>query len=277
MCCNLERAKPFLGNMLIVFIFVFWTLQNHVFILIAYCVGSGLGAELNSMDIGNWAAPNFYDKHTPSLLCFGIPGSDITPIAVVYFVNSVGQFHSEIQSWEIAYISWAWCSALIWTVVVLQHQEIFNKIDFKKWLFFPFGMAIDSTYIDLWWWASPLIATAPASVIGFIANFILDEKFDLICKPQYNSISTICYDDVCCITRSSRDGTGAIFFMASLASTILASWGVIKIVVMLAAEGDTWIQNEEQANKEKMRALIADFLKEYGIASIDYKPPIAGQ
>ena len=180
MCFDFVLAETIIGEVLIVLILFVWALHNHIFILIAYVLGCVMRQSIHKMHFGAIPVPDFYAEYTPSLLCFGVPGAIITPITVVYLLNNVGQFDDEIQSWQIGYISWGCCTGLLWIAVVLQQQNIFNKIDVKKWMLYPFHMAPNCARLDLFWWATPLIATAPATVIGFLANHYLDEKLQLI-------------------------------------------------------------------------------------------------
>merc|ERR1740123_1190390 len=93
----------------------------------------------------------------------------------------------------------------------------------------PFGVEANDTG-DSYMFLFPLIATAPALVGGYIANFILAPSYTLECDIAYNVISEICEDGVCCLTVSSHEDL--ITFAPKLASSILAGWGIVKYLTM---------------------------------------------
>jgi hypothetical protein len=121
----------------------------------------------------------------------------------------------------------------------------------------------------------PLLATAPAMVAGFFANYILDIKYLLKCDTSYVDRSEMCFDDVCCVAYDSHSEW--ISFMSSLASTLLAIWGVIKVIGVFASEGDNNLKENDtefvekvqsiipsdDSRKEETTALIREFMSKY--------------
>merc|ERR1712062_325446 len=130
-----------------------------------------------------------------------------------------------------------------------------------KWLLYPFGIkpsdAGDSDY-----WSIPLVSFAPAMVAGFLANFFLETKYLFECdKSLYDSISDVCFDEegVCCMAISSH--TAPITFMASLASTILAAWGVVKTIGYLICIADDEVVIDNKEEEEKTKAMVKTVMR----------------
>jgi len=197
---------------------------------------------------------------TGTLLSFS---PSMTSVFIVVIINIIGEMFPEIQSWEVCYIMWSLCvSIAYWIQIVL--LEIMRKEDkaaakdtMSKWLLYPFGIK-PSEAGDSNRWSIPLVSFAPAMVAGFLANFILEEKYVFQCDHSaYDSISDVCYHDegVCCIAISSH--TAPITFMASLASTILAAWGVIKAIGHLICISDDNVVIDHTEELEMMQRVLS--------------------
>lgn len=67
-------------------------------------------------------------------------------------------------------------------------------------------------------------------MVGFIANFILAERYELQCKEEYIE-GDVCFEeaDSCCKIISSHDWNNLYVFTGGLASNILAIWATIRI------------------------------------------------
>ena len=77
-----------------------------------------------------------------------------------------------------------------------------------------------------------MAALLTSSFIGFIENFILEEKFELKCSADIVN-NELCFNDSghgCCDVISSHDIRNTYTFIGGLASNILATWAVIRIV-----------------------------------------------
>jgi len=176
-------------------------------------------------------------------------GFVIMPFIIVYAVllNTVDDpyWDGQIQSWMIAYIAWGVCSGIFMICVLIgafaemKQRTVMNKtmfwiigVDFgdvdpmtivKENDGYVFGLA----YFILF---PALAAVLPAAIIGFIANFVLEEKFELKCGEQVDD-TTLCYNDYgCCEVISSHDASSSYQFMGGLASNVLATWAVLRII-----------------------------------------------
>merc|ERR1712228_733035 len=89
----------------------------------------------------------------------------------------------------------------------------------------------------------PIAALLPSFIIGFIANFALEEKFELKCSDDFTNEGTnLCSADGtgCCQVISSHDISNTYTFVGGLASNILATWAVIRICgYLLVSASDT--------------------------------------
>ena len=76
-----------------------------------------------------------------------------------------------------------------------------------------------------------LAALLPAIIIGFIANFVLEEQFLLECAESITD-ETLCFENKygCCEVISSHDIQNSYQFIGGLASNILFTWGIVRIV-----------------------------------------------
>jgi len=94
----------------------------------------------------------------------------------------------------------------------------------------------------------PSIASLlPSAIIGFIANFVLEEKFVLKCNEGFaNEGTNLCSEDGsgCCQVISSHNVWNAQDFVGGLASNILATWAIIRIcgylLVNASSEASVW-------------------------------------
>eukprot|EP00483_Globobulimina_turgida_P009133 UN09151 len=75
-----------------------------------------------------------------------------------------------------------------------------------------------------------LSALLPAAISGFIANYILQEKFVLKCGDVIND--DLCFQsrDECCEIISSHDFTNFYAFIGGLTSNFIATWALLRIV-----------------------------------------------
>eukprot|EP01083_Nonionella_stella_P079725 218882_1 len=188
-----------------------------------------------------------------------------TPIVVTWILLTKLRLYDEIQSWMIAYIAWGIFSfmvAITYSVLLFvlsgtKQKKYVNAVN--KILFFivaiDFG-ALDVvsmlttrnvSFYDIFRGKAmglvtlvitmPIACLLPAAVGGFIANYILAEKFELKCSA--NIVNTnICFDSLeygCCEVISSHNWMNSYAFMGRFASNILAVWAIIRICGYLLA------------------------------------------
>eukprot|EP01084_Bolivina_argentea_P151382 264226_1 len=179
----------------------------------------------------------------PIICATGYSGIIITPILVVHFMVNKSDLYDEIQSWMISYIIWgalSYLTSLIYFIFWAIGFEDFNdKLNNIVLMIIgvninsndDFGDVADSelTVYSVVFMFSSLANLLPAAIAGFIANFALEEKFELKCGA--NITSDICFesDYGCCDVVSSHDYRNSYAFIGGLASNILATWAVIRI------------------------------------------------
>eukprot|EP01084_Bolivina_argentea_P171469 297068_1 len=182
-------------------------------------------------------------------ICISVSGILVVPFIIVYVIllDAVDyqEWNGELQSWMVAYVTWGVCSylfILMCTIAALDHMGSlaeamianvfwiigvdFGQIDFET-LFShndTFGFAMVLVY-------PALGAALPSAIVGFIANFVLEEKFELKCNDEIIN-DTLCFDEKfgCCEVISSHDVRNTYAFIGGLASNILATWAFIRIV-----------------------------------------------
>merc|ERR1711933_139742 len=74
-----------------------------------------------------------------------------------------------------------------------------------------------------------LASLLPAAVFGFIANFVLEEKFELKCDGIGENDCAVQTEIGCCDIISSHELNNTYEFAGGLASNIIATWAVIRI------------------------------------------------
>ena len=111
--------------------------------------------------------------------------------------------------------------------------------EFCKILLLPFGLRSEDTG-DSFNFTVPLVSLAPAIVGGYIANFILEKTYSLECDVDFNSFADICegegVEKVCCITVSNHQNW--FDFLPDLAASILAGWGIVKLIATFISSYD---------------------------------------
>eukprot|EP01083_Nonionella_stella_P059521 155740_1 len=226
----------------------------------------------------------------PLLLMLSYSGLIIIPLIIVYvvFLDTVNaeEWNSQIQSWMIAYIAWGISSYLLMTlflVLAYLSQLNINGDDLLaamySGIFWIIGVDLGDVHIfDLFsgdemvlytcfLWVFPCLASLlPSAIIGFIANFILEEKYELKCNDDIeNGIDTLCFDDGlgCCEVVSSHDYHNMYSFLGGLASNILAIWAIIRIVGFLIASASP--KAGLYAKKKKIKRVLYNFVHEFVI------------
>ena len=185
------------------------------------------------------------------VLCgIAFSGFVVTPFIMVYIVLldavDYDEWNGEIQSWMIGYIIWGISTYIFILAMVIGEEVLTGKgkhflRKFNDVMFFIIGVDFEvdfSRFMD----KSDILAAAtflifpqlaallPSAIFGFIANFALEEKFELKCNDSIKN-DTLCWDDGygCCEVISSHDIRNTYTFMGGLASNILATWAVIRI------------------------------------------------
>ena len=183
-------------------------------------------------------------------LIIGTSGFLITPPIIVYLVLlkwiNYEAWNAEIQSWMIAYITWGVFTYLfiliIWIFGVLEKLAAAKKMVFC--IFWISGIEFDfieasKLFTRHWKFViltvaifPALAALLPSIIIGFIANYIVEEQFILDCGEDVTN-DTLCFSDDgygCCEVISSHDIRNSYTFIGGLASNILATWAIIRLV-----------------------------------------------
>merc|ERR1719242_1564448 len=132
-----------------------------------------------------------------------------------------------------------------------------------KWLLKPFGVNPSQQSQRSIFWSIPLVSLAPSMVAGFLANFFLETKYLIACDQSlFDPISDVCFHEegVCCMVISSH--TKPITFLASMASTILAAWGVVKGIGLLICSADDHVEIDETEEEEKFKKMLKKVMRE---------------
>lgn len=190
----------------------------------------------------------------------------VTPCIIVsVLLTQFDDIWNEIQSWMIAYIVWGLISYLLFMIYVIAvycienaegYLDVLNNIVMITLGFdvgeFNVNSIIMSNYFILTdvirgkkmdvliLMMTPFVASLlPATVIGFIANFILDEKYELDCRQEYLD-GDICIEssESCCKIISSHDWNNIYVFMGGLSANILAMWAIIRIFCYIMVHAD---------------------------------------
>ena len=242
------KSKLSIGNQLVRWmgIILFWAAALFVglHVLVTFCFFSCCAVPIcyASEKMGKYEDSLFL--FSIGLLCSGLVE---TPFMVVYRVLLGGVdadvWDGEIQSWMIAYIAWGVCSYLATVIkIVFQQQWILTA---ELWIL---GLDLgtisprkirgtNSTIGIFMLLLLPSIAALlPSAIIGFIANFVLEEKFELKCNDSITGAGTnLCSLDGsgCCEVVSSHELSNSYTFIGGLASNILATWAVIRVCAYL--------------------------------------------
>ena len=180
-------------------------------------------------------------------------GLTFMPFIMVYVVLldsvDVDEWNGEIQSWMIAYISWGIISYLL-SMIVLSTMvyETWKQMEKMKTLMHIMFFIIGVDFGDIDFQAlynsnmvfgfcvvgvfPSMVASLPSAIVGFIANFVLEEKFVLQCSDDIDD-TDLCFNNSghgCCQVISSHDLRNSYSFMGGLASNILATWAIIRIL-----------------------------------------------
>ena len=80
-----------------------------------------------------------------------------------------------------------------------------------------------------------LAAMIPAAISGFLANYFLEERFELKCGKDLDNEEIICTSDgkQCCNIISSFDIADSYNFIGGLFSNMLAVFALIRILACL--------------------------------------------
>ena len=268
---NTLSAKTF-GTFLKYSIIILWALHCNLF---GCCGYVGLLMDRRANKCGRFDEDGPGPVAVFSLIWIAL-GPVVTADIVVFLVNSVGDSYDEIQSWQIAYITWgSFCTIIFGGFITLVFIHHFGDADYNdvmdklvRWLLYPFGIKPRRAEHETVFWTVPLVSLAPAMVLGFLANFILEPKYVFECDESYGPIADpdSCFNDgaICCIAISSH--SEPLAFMASLASTILAAWGVVKIIgYFICFHDDDIVVDDDET--EKAPQLMKDALSSSSSAS----------
>eukprot|EP01084_Bolivina_argentea_P151381 264225_1 len=194
------------------------------------------------------------DAHLIFFIFFLFSGMAITPIINVNMVLTEMNMWDEIQSWMISYIIWGIISliaSISHFVLIYFHKDIrildnaillIMGVDFGD---FDVGRELKDNENQLEMFGiififPSLASLLPAITIGFIANYYLEEKFDLRCSEDISiSSEHLCFEEQygCCEIISSHDIKNAYVFIGGLASNVLFAWAVIRIAGYLLVNG----------------------------------------
>ena len=216
----------------------------------------------------------FGDKYesigTGISLGVGVSGLVIVPFIIVYNVLldavDAEEWNGEIQSWMIGYITWGivtflGISMVLTAAFVDGFEHLLDRVLLK--IFWIIGVDFDIKDKGEFLNEHPsvmfglcmvvvfpaLAAMLPSAIVGFIANFVLEEKFELKCNDDITS--DLCAGDEygCCEVISSHDVRNTYSFVGGLASNILATWAVIRIAGYLMVNMSAEISMFAKRNK----------------------------
>ena len=227
---KMAKCLPLFANALKWIIIWIQVLHDHIFLLIA-----GILPE---------------DNMTGRCLIISI-GPLVSPSIAVYLINNVAGAYSHIQWWQISWIIWgvSYSFILIGFGVYPRYSTLEGRDAYQEYwtlLLFPFGIQPKTTIMCKSMYIPSLISVAPAIVGGYVAEFCLETTYTLKCDVIYNTISDICEDGVCCITRNNYEDW--IYVVPQIASSVLTAWGIVKAtgIFILAHEPRLEVENTKQ-------------------------------
>merc|ERR1719382_1892891 len=157
----------------------------------------------------------------------------------------------EIQSWMVSYIVWGVSSYTIFCVLLCAQSKQITQSGpsgfdtMMNVVLKIIGVDFGGVSIMAWSQANPmdpkfwailclfpsLASLLPAAIAGFIANFILEERFELSCDgiEENTDDCAVVTTDGCCEIISSHAAENMYGFLGGMASSILATWGIIQI------------------------------------------------
>eukprot|EP00484_Ammonia_sp_Unknown_P022694 CAMPEP_0197027970 /NCGR_PEP_ID=MMETSP1384-20130603/7807_1 /TAXON_ID=29189 /ORGANISM="Ammonia sp." /LENGTH=573 /DNA_ID=CAMNT_0042456905 /DNA_START=44 /DNA_END=1765 /DNA_ORIENTATION=+ len=173
------------------------------------------------------------------------------PAGVVYFALTRLDTWDEIQSWMISYVVWALLayvfSAVYWMgvqchcgmsviedamdlIIGVDLGDLKLAIEGKGGKAFE-GTAKKKSFKALSFIIPSFCALFPAAIVGFLANFILEEKFELVCSEDMVAEHHVCFEEAygCCDVISNHDYRNTYQFLGGLFSNIIGMWAVIRI------------------------------------------------
>jgi len=179
----------------------------------------------------------------------------ISPIIIVSCLLLETEQWNGIQSWMISYLVWGLFSfsislalwrALTWKnfsqaksildVVALVIGVDFGDFDLTNTLKRN-DMFVGLSIVFLF---PALASVLPCAACGYVANFILEKKFELKCSEDITAAdSAICFDGSygCCEVISSHDPESSSSFLGGMASDVLAMWAIIRIAGYVMVNG----------------------------------------
>eukprot|EP01083_Nonionella_stella_P099936 281266_1 len=195
-----------------------------------------------------------------SIFIASCSGLFIAPILVTHFILRA-EIYKEIQSWMVAYIAWGififlfitayvlsgftrrrgtWVQNILFVIVGLQFDIDFNYILSTAGKPNTSGIMITLSILFVF---PALASVLPATIAGFVANFIFEEKFLLKCSEDVVN-DQLCFDEQygCCDIISSHEFQNMHVFIGGLTSNILASWAVIRIVGYLVTNSSSTLR-----------------------------------
>lgn len=181
-------------------------------------------------------------------------GTTATPSIITWLLNSVTNYYSEIQPWQIAYIAWGvsctLCVGLHAMAMILDKPDVHEEFFIS--LLSPFGIEASSADVA-GYWTIPLVSLAPAIVAGFLVNYMLEDQYVMRCTTDITS--KICFDDVCCAAVSWHARTEWYKFIGRLASSMVAAWGVVKLCGYFISKHDPWVQSRVDTKKQDIETI----------------------
>eukprot|EP01083_Nonionella_stella_P000725 2069_1 len=228
---------PFLGKLLALFTLIIMLLHLLPFIPLSFVY----------LVIMKCACPRCVESNKGFMVVYFIMFSGFVapPLIMTWLLLFKFDYYDEIQSWMIAYIVWGVCSFVLGMVYIVlyvlmdspKQKKYINSIN--KVVFFI--VAIDFGALDIvsiitnvsfediflgkamglvtLFLTVPLASLLPSAISGFIANYILEEKFELKCRDDIVN-TDICFESLdygCCEVISSHNWRNSYAFMGGLA------------------------------------------------------------
>ena len=209
------------------------------------------------------------EKRNSSLLFQKIPIEDtfygfsiLLTTSTVLAIVAVLEIYPEIQSWMVAYIGW--CAFVVFYLFnrALTVYSIFserqicgnNPKTVKAGNFvikYVVGVVIEKHTENNY--TRPLAMVGglfPALIVGLIANYVLEERYILQCSDEIlEEDAQFCKGSVCCTIVSSH--TGYFYeFAGVLASRLIASFGIVRIIGWLFCKGHPELRDIVQRRKK---------------------------